>query len=59
MSNPRDAIASTQHELALVSPYVVPQERGVGVLCGQTRRGLRVRSATNSLASPTWRRGLA
>lgn len=51
MSNLRDAIASTQRELALVSPYFVPQERGVGVLCGLTRRGVRVRILTNSLAS--------
>ncbi|MBK9573650.1 MAG: phospholipase D family protein [Rhodoferax sp.] len=51
MSNLRDAIASTQRELALVSPYFVPQERGVDVLCGLTRRGVRVRILTNSLAS--------
>ncbi len=51
MSNLRDAIAATQRELALVSPYFVPQERGVGVLCGLADRGVRVRVLTNSLAS--------
>lgn len=51
MSNLREAIAATRRELALVSPYFVPQERGVEVLCGLTRRGVRVRVLTNSLAS--------
>lgn len=51
LANLRDAIASTQHELALVSPYFVPQQRGVGVLCTLVRSGVRVRLLTNSLAS--------
>ena len=51
VSNLRDAIGSIQRELALISPYFVPQARGVEVLCTLTRRGVRVRILTNSLAS--------
>ena len=51
LSSLRDAIGSTQHELALVSPYFVPQQRGVGMLCTLVRNGVRVRLLTNSLAS--------
>lgn len=51
LSKLHDAIASTRHELALVSPYFVPQPRGVDVLCTLVRSGVRVRLLTNSLAS--------
>ncbi|WP_413896831.1 phospholipase D-like domain-containing protein [Rhodoferax sp.] len=51
VSNLRDAIVSIQRELALVSPYFVPQARGVEVLCTLAGRGVRVRVLTNSLAS--------
>jgi putative cardiolipin synthase len=34
-----------------VSPYFIPGERGVAILCEAARRGVRVRVLTNSLAS--------
>ena len=51
VSSLRTAIESAQKELILTSPYFVPSERGVAMLCGLTRRGVRVRVLTNSLAS--------
>ncbi len=51
VSKLRRAIETAQQELVLISPYFVPQERGVGLLCELTRRGVRVRVLTNSLAS--------
>lgn len=47
----RAAAEATQHELLLVSPYLVPGARGVALLCALTQRGVRVRILTNSLAS--------
>ena len=47
----RQAAETARHELLLVSPYLVPGERGVALLCGLARRGVRVRILTNSLAS--------
>jgi len=44
-------IRGAQHEVILVSPYFIPGEQGVGVLCALARRGVRVRLLTNSLAS--------
>ena len=35
----------------MVSPYLVPGEKSVAVLCGLVGRGVRVRMLTNSLAS--------
>jgi putative cardiolipin synthase len=35
----------------LISPYFIPSERGMGVLCALTRREVRVSVLTNSLAS--------
>ena len=35
----------------MVTPYLVPSERGLGVLCSLTGRGVAVRVLTNSLAS--------
>lgn len=49
--NLRQTVESTQSELVLVSPYFIPHERGVGMLCQLSRRGVRVRVLTNSLAS--------
>lgn len=51
LANLRQIVESTRNELVLVSPYFVPHERGVGMLCQLTRRGVRVRVLTNSLAS--------
>lgn len=47
----RAAVESAQREVILISPYFIPSERGVGVLCGLASRGVRVRVLTNSLAS--------
>lgn len=47
----RNTIEAARQEVILVSPYFIPSERGVGVLCSLTRRGVRVRVLTNSLAS--------
>ena len=44
-------IRGAQHEVILISPYFIPGERGVVVLCALARRGVRVRILTNSLAS--------
>ena len=51
VSSLRQTILATRNELVLVSPYFVPNERGVGMLCELVRRGVRVRVLTNSLAS--------
>jgi cardiolipin synthase C len=38
-------------EFVLVSPYFVPGQRAADALCGLSRKGVRVRILTNSLAS--------
>ena len=47
----RNTIESAQQEVILISPYFIPSERGMGVLCALARRGVRVSVLTNSLAS--------
>ena len=47
----RRVVEAARREVILVTPYLVPDERSLGVLCGVTRRGVRVRVLTNSLAS--------
>jgi cardiolipin synthase C len=47
----RNAVEAARREVILVSPYFIPSERGVGVLCSLAKRGVRVRVLTNSLAS--------
>lgn len=47
----RAAVEAVQQELLIVSPYFVPGEQSVAVLCRLQRRGTRVRILTNSLAS--------
>ena len=47
----RDTVASAQQEAILISPYFVPSERGMELLCSLAGRGVRVRVLTNSLAS--------
>lgn len=44
-------IRGARHEVMLISPYFIPGERGVNTLCALTRRGVRIRLFTNSLAS--------
>lgn len=44
-------IVTAQHEVVLVSPYFVPNDRGIETVCSLTRRGVSVRVLTNSLAS--------
>lgn len=47
----RNTVESAQQEVILISPYFIPSERGVGILCAHVRRGVRVSVLTNSLAS--------
>lgn len=47
----RHIVEAAQQEVILISPYFIPSERGMGALCALTRRGVRVRVLTNSLAS--------
>lgn len=47
----RNTIEAARREVILVSPYFIPSERGIGVLCSLAKRGVRVRVLTNSLAS--------
>jgi cardiolipin synthase C len=47
----RPRLEDARAEVLLVSPYFVPSERGIGVLCTLARRGVRVAVLTNSLAS--------
>jgi len=47
----RSVIEKAAREVILVSPYFIPSQRGVGVLCALVGRGVRVRVLTNSLAS--------
>ena len=47
----RTAIENAQQEVLLISPYFIPSERGMRVLCALTSRGVRVSVLTNSLAS--------
>lgn len=51
MSVLRKSVEAAQREVILISPWLIPSERGVGVLCTLARRGVRVRVLTNSLAS--------
>jgi cardiolipin synthase C len=47
----RPLIEGAQREVILISPWFIPSEPGMGVLCTLVRRGVRVRVLTNSLAS--------
>ena len=47
----RAAADATRSELLIVSPYFVPSETGIAVMCALQRRGAQVRVLTNSLAS--------
>ena len=47
----RPIVEKARREAILVSPYFIPSERGMGVLCALVRQGIRVRILTNSLAS--------
>lgn len=51
MSVLREAVEAARREVILISPYFIPSERGMGVLCTLARRGVRVSVLTNSLAS--------
>lgn len=46
-----DAIADSRSAVDLVSPYLVPGREGTRVLADAARRGVQVRTLTNSLAS--------
>lgn len=45
------AMNAAQHEVALISPYFVPGERGTAYLQAMTARGVDLRILTNSLAA--------
>lgn len=47
----RPLVEGARREVILVSPYFIPSERGLGTLCALSRREVRVRVLTNSLAS--------
>ena len=47
----RRIVDGAQHEVILISPYFVPSDRSLELLCGLARRGVRIRVLTNSLAS--------
>ena len=47
----RGATDATRSELLIVSPYFVPSETGITLMCALQRRGAQVRVLTNSLAS--------
>jgi putative cardiolipin synthase len=47
----RPLIEGAQREVILISPWIIPSEPGMGVLCTLVRRGVRVRVLINSLAA--------
>lgn len=47
----RPIIEAARREVLLITPYFVPSDRGVAVLCALARKAVRVRVLTNSLAS--------
>jgi putative cardiolipin synthase len=47
----RPLIEGAQREVILISPWLIPSEQGMGVLCTLARRGVRVRVLVNSLAA--------
>lgn len=47
----RQIVEKAQREVIMISPYLVPGDRSLEVICGLTQRGVRVRMLTNSLAS--------
>lgn len=47
----RRTVEAAQAELMLISPYFVPPDSGIDMLCELSRRGVRVRVLTNSLAA--------
>jgi putative cardiolipin synthase len=51
MSVLRKTVEAAQREVILISPWMIPSERGMGVLCTLARRGVRVRVLVNSLAA--------
>lgn len=51
MSQLAPYIQQATEEFVLVSPYFVPGQRAADALCGLSRKGVRVRILTNSLAS--------
>ena len=47
----RALIETAEHEIILISPYFIPSQDGIEALNAATRRGVRVRTLTNSLAT--------
>jgi cardiolipin synthase C len=46
-----DAVGQAQRELDLISPYFVPGKKGTDALAALSKRGVRLRIITNSLAA--------
>lgn len=44
-------IVKARQEVVLISPYFIPSEQGLGLLCALARQGVRVSVLANSLAS--------
>lgn len=51
VSRLHEVLSAAKEEVVLITPYFVPQQRGTETLCDLTRRGVKVRVLTNSLAS--------
>ncbi len=47
----RQVVVNAKQEVILISPYFIPSEQGMGVLCALARQGVLIRVLTNSLAS--------
>jgi putative cardiolipin synthase len=47
----RPIVETARHEVIMISPYFIPSEQGIAILCALARRGVHVRILTNSLAS--------
>ena len=47
----RAAVTAARREVIMVTPYLVPSERGLRALCSLPSRGVALRVLTNSLAS--------
>jgi putative cardiolipin synthase len=47
----RELMTSARRELLVVNAYIIPYDRGIGILRELTDRGVRTRILTNSLAS--------
>jgi putative cardiolipin synthase len=47
----RALVENARHEVILISPYLIPSQRGIEALKAAAQRGVKVRALTNSLAT--------